>query len=122
VDRRMEIEILSDFTDHLLGLQPRAPGGLSREDRVWGLLELANHLHGILVPVKPAADFRRRLHGELILGAQARELQPATSRLQQHRKGILVGALLGSVASVAGLAIALFLRHRQGGGGQAAAA
>jgi len=110
------------YTDYLLGLQPRAPGGLSREDRVWGLLELASHLHGLLVPVKPDADFRRRLHGDLILAAQAGDLEPGTSRLRQHRKGIIIGALLGSVASVAGVAIALFLRHRQGGGGHTAAA
>jgi len=122
VDRRKEIEIVTAYTDDLLGLQPRAPGGLSREDRVWGLLELANHLHGLLVPVKPDADFRRRLHGELILEAQACQLKPGTNPLRQHRKGLLVGALLGSIASVAGLAIALFLRHRHGGGGHTAAA
>ena len=122
MDRRKEIEIVTAYTDHLLGLQPRVPGGLSREDRVWGLLELARHLHGLLVPVQPDADFRRRLHGELILEAQACGLEPQTSRLQQHRNGILIGALLGSVASVAGVAIALFLRHRHGGGGHTAAA
>jgi len=110
------------YTDHLLGLRPWAPGGLSRDDRVWGLLELASHLHGLLMPVKPDADFRRRLHGDLILAAQAQEFEPGTSRLRQHRKGIIIGALLGSVASVAGVAIALFLRHRQGGGGHIAAA
>jgi len=110
-------------TDHLLGLRPRGPGSLSREDRVWGLLELASHLQHILVPVAPDADFRRRLHGELILAAQARELEPAVSRLRQHRKGIIIGALLGSAAaSVAGVAIALFVRHRHGGGGRMAAA
>lgn len=122
MDRRREIETVMAHTDHLLGLQPRGPGGLSREDRVWGLLELASHLQRILVPVEPDVDFRRRLHGELILAAQARELEPAVSRLRQHRKGIIIGALLGSAASVAGVAIALFVRHRHGGGGHTAAA
>jgi hypothetical protein len=122
VDRRREIEIVTAYTDNLLGLRPRPPAGLSREERVWGLLELAGHLHGLLVPVKPDTDFRRRLHGELILEAQARHLEPAMGRLGQHRKGILLGALVGSIASVAGLAIALFLRHRHGGGGHTAAA
>jgi hypothetical protein len=122
VDRRREIEIVTAYTDSLLGLQPRPQGGLSREDRVWGLLELAGHLHSLLVPVKPDTDFRRRLHGELILEAQACDLAPAGGLLRQHRKGILVGALLGSIASVAGLAIALFLRQRHGGGGHTAAA
>ena len=123
MDRRKEIEIVSAYTDQLLGLRPQSQGGsLSREDRVWGLLQLANHLHAFFLPVKPDADFRRRLHGDLILEAQAGGLAPAPSRLQQHRKGIIVGALLGSVASVAGVAIALFLRHRQGGGGHTAAA
>lgn len=122
VDRRSEIEIVTAYTDYLLDLQPRPQTGLSQEDRVWGLLELAENLHALLVPVRPDADFRRRLHGELILAAQARGPQRETSRLQQHRKGILVGALLGSIASVAGVVIALFLRHRQGGGGHTAAA
>lgn len=122
MERRKEIDVVTAYTDQLLGLQPRLPGGITRDDRVWGLLELAKHLHGILVPVKPDADYRRRLHGELILEAQARELEPQISPLQQHRKGILVGALLGSIASVAGLAIALFIRHRQSGGGHTAAA
>jgi hypothetical protein len=122
VDRRKEIDIVTAYTDDLLGLQPRWPNGLSREDRVWGLLELANHLHGILLPVKPDADFRRRLHGQLILEAQARAPEPETGRLQRHRNSIIVGALLGSLASVAGLALALLLRHRHGGGGHTAAA
>ncbi len=122
MDRRKEIEIVNAYTDHLLGLQPGAPPGLSREDRVGALLELASHLHGLLVSVQPDAGFRRRLHGELILEAQARGLQPEPSRLQQHRKGIVLGAILGSIASVAGVAIALFLRHRHGGGRHTAAA
>lgn len=121
MDRRKEIEIVTAYTDHLLGLQPRVPGGLSREDRVWGLLELARHLHVLLIPVKPDADFRRRLHGELILEAQARGLEPPASRQQGHYNGLLIGALVGS-ASVAGVALALFLRRRHGGGGHAAAA
>jgi hypothetical protein len=68
------------------------------------------------VPVAPNANYRRRLHGDLILKAQRRELEPEPSIFQQHRKGILIGAAaLGSAASVVGVIIAFLLRHRRGG-------
>ena len=80
-----------------------------------GLLDLAEQLQAILVPVEPDAHFRRRLHGELILEAQRRQVEPEASFVQQHRKGILIGAAaVGSVASVVGVVIAFFLRHRHG--------
>jgi len=64
--------------------------------------------------VKPDANYRRRLHGDLILKAQGREDLPSPSLFRQHRKGILIGAALGSAASVVGVVIAVFLRRRQG--------
>jgi hypothetical protein len=89
---------------------------------VQGLLDLAEQLQGILVPVAPNANYRRRLHGDLILEAQRRELEPEPSIFQQHRKGILIGAAaLGSAASVVGVIIAFLLRHRRGGATHVAA-
>jgi hypothetical protein len=120
MNRKEEQELLVAYTDHLLGLGP-APGlALTRYDRVQGLLTLADHLRAILVPVRPDPDFRRRLHGELILKAQDRAAEPQISRFQQHRRGILIGAALGSLASVAGVVLAFVLRQRNQRAGQAA--
>lgn len=80
----------------------------SRQGQVRDLLNLADQLQGILLPVEPASSYRRRLHGEVVLEGQQR--QPAV--LKQHRKGILLGAAVGSLASLAGLIIALVLRSR----------
>lgn len=112
MNTKEEQDLLVAYTDHLLGLEPGPGPELTRYERVRGLLTLADHLHAILVPVQPEPDFRRRLHGELILKAQARELAPQAGLLDQHRKGIIIGAVLGSLASVAGVALALLLRQR----------
>jgi hypothetical protein len=83
---------------------------------VQALLDLAEQLQGILVPVEPSIDFRRRLHGDLILEAQQREAEPAPNLLQEHRKGILIGAAaVGSVASVIGVIIAFVLLYLRNG-------
>jgi hypothetical protein len=88
-------------------------GGLTRNDQVRGLLDLAEQLQGILVPVEPDASFRRRLHGDLILEAQRRQAEPHGSLFQQHRRGILIGAAaVGSLASIIGVIVAFVLRYR----------
>ncbi len=116
MDNREVRELLASHADQLVGAEAAPPPRITRHDRVQGLLDLAEQLHGILVPVQPDANFRRRLHGDLILEAQSRQAQPEASLLRQHRKGILIGAAaIGSVASVVGVVIAFVLRHRQGG-------
>jgi hypothetical protein len=112
MNRKEEQDLLTAYTDHLLGLEPGPGPELTRYERVRGLLTLADHLHAILVPVQPEPDFRRRLHGELILKAQARDPVPQAGVFEQHRKGIIIGAVVGSVASVAGVALAVVLRQR----------
>ena len=85
-----------------------------RHEQVQGLLDLAGELQAILVPVEPNADYRRRLHGELVLRAQQRQAEPNQSMSQQRRKGFLIGAAaVGSLASIAGVVIAYMVRHRQ---------
>jgi hypothetical protein len=84
-----------------------------RHEQVQGLLDLAGQLQEVLVPVEPNTDYRRRLHGELVLRAQRRQAEPPRSILQQHKKGILIGAAaVGSLASIAGVVIAFVVRHR----------
>jgi len=106
-------EILAAHADELINPDIELSPRFGRHARVQGLLDLAEEVQGILVPVEPKADFRRRLHGDLVLQAQRRRPVREVSPLVQHRKGILIGAAaLGSVASVAGLVIAVVLRHR----------
>ncbi len=108
------IEILAEHVDQLNRSHGPPQPARARHERVQALLDLAEQLHGILVPVAPDPDFRRRLHGELILEAQSREEVPEPSLFEQHRKGILIGAAIGSVASVVGVIVAFLWRQRQG--------
>jgi hypothetical protein len=114
VTKREIIEILAEHADQLNRGGPLPSWQCTRHEQVQGLLDLAEQLQGILVPVEPEANFRRRLHGDLILEAQRREAVPDISLLQQHRKGILIGAAIGSIASVVGVIIAFVLRYRHG--------
>lgn len=112
-DRQMR-EVLATHADQLVNLRPGPPVSLAPNDRAQGLLDLAEQLNALLVPVVPDAHFRRRLHGDLILKAQRRQAEPVEGLFQQHRTGILIGAAaVGSVASVVGVAVAFVLRHRQ---------
>jgi hypothetical protein len=109
------IEVLAAHAERMARRDSWGPEVLTRNHQVQGLLELAEQLQGILTPVKPDSDFRRRLHGDLILRAQCLQTEPAPSLLQQHRTGIIIGAAaVGSVASVVGVVIAFVLRYRQG--------
>ncbi len=115
MNRKEVIEVLATHSEQLHSSNAPPPARLSQNERVQGLLDLAEQLQGILVPVEPNADFQRRLHGDLILEAQRCQADSAPSLLYQHRKGIIIGAAaVGSVASVVGVAIAFVLRHRQG--------
>jgi hypothetical protein len=115
MNKREVREALAIHADQLTGVQGTVSPAIGRNEQVQALLELAENLQAVLVPVKPNADFRRRLHGELILQAQRRQSEPQASLFQQHRKGILIGAAaVGSVASVVGVAVAFVIRHRQG--------
>ena len=128
MNKRETREILATHADQLVGLRASPDRRLTRSDQVQALLDLAEQLQGILVRVEPRAHYRRRLHGELILEAQRRQAEANTSPgrggvrvqapslLQQHRKGILIGAAaVGSAASVAGVIVAFVWRLRHGG-------
>jgi hypothetical protein len=77
------------------------------------LLDLAEQLRQVLVPVEADANYRRRLKGELILAAQQRLRRSESKSLPQDRTLILIAAAaVGSVASVLGLIIAVVVRNR----------
>jgi hypothetical protein len=116
MDTRQVRDILTAHGDQLVEPKAGPSSELTRHERVQGLLDLAEQLQGILVPVEPDPYFRRRLHGELILEAQRRQAPTEANLFQQHRKGILIGAAaVGSVASVVGVAIAFLVHHRHRG-------
>lgn len=113
MDNRQVRELLAAHADQLVAPQAGPAVTLAPNDRVQGLLDLAEQVHGLLIPVVPDAHFRRGLHGDLILKAQRRLGEPQEGLFQQHRTGILIGAAaVGSVASVVGVAIAFALRYR----------
>jgi hypothetical protein len=115
MNRKEVREILAAHADELIGLQSRNKSRVSRDAQVQSLLDLAEQLQGVLVPVQPKAHFQRRLQGELLLEAQERKAEPELSRFRQHRKGILIGAAaVGSVASVVGVIVAFVWRLRHG--------
>ena len=115
MNRREVIEVLAVHSEQLRNPGTPPAATLSRNERVQGLLDLAEQLQGILVPVDPNPNFRRRLHGDLLLEAQRREADPEPSLIVQHRKGIIIGAAaVGSVASLVGVVIAFVLRYRHG--------
>jgi hypothetical protein len=120
--RRDLLNTLADHADQMMEPSTSRIWTGTRTSQVQGLLDLAEQLHGVLMPVKPNVSFRRRLHGELLLEAQRRQVEPLglshklespPNLFRQHRKGILIGAAaIGSVASVAGVIIAFVLRRR----------
>ena len=115
METKQEREVLAAHADYLVGVRDGPPAGLTRNDRIQGLLDLAEQLQGILQPVAPDTHYRRRLHGELLLEAQRRQADTEVSVFQQHRKGILIGAAaVGSIASVVGVVIAFVLRRGRG--------
>ena len=79
------------------------------------LLDLAEQLRQVLVPVQADANYRRRLKGELILAAQQRPQQVEAKSLSRRRQFLLIGAAaIGSLASVVGVIIAFVIRSRHG--------
>jgi len=110
------IEVVASDADGPGNPKAGPPAELTRHDRVQGLLDLAEQLQGILVPVEADARFRQQLHGDLVLEARRRQAKQKGSLVRQHRTGILIGAAaIGSVASVTGVAIAYLLRRRHSG-------
>jgi hypothetical protein len=95
------------------GSEEASRGASAQADQVQNLLNLADELQGTLLPVEPASAYRRRLQGDL-LKAQRRQPITAAVAAQQRRNSMLIGAAVGTLASLATLVIALVLRSRHG--------
>jgi len=95
------------------GRDPRQPARSRPAATAQQLLDLAQQLSQVLVPVQADATYRRRLKGELILAAQQRQRQREAKLPPRRRQIILIGAAaVGSAASVVGVIIAFVLRNR----------
>jgi len=94
-----------------LGVQPIIPF----EEMVIELRKLVRLLRRTLVPVQPRLEYSRvlgnQLQGYALTVATATTVQPS------RRRWWMVGGLLGSLLSVAGVALALVLRRRNGHNG-----
>jgi hypothetical protein len=85
----------------------------ARTLRMQELVVLAAEIQCFLVPVKPAAEMRRRLHADLVAEAGHRSPGRVARRLQPHRGVILlVAAAAGSLASIAGVIAAIVQRSK----------
>ena len=91
-----------------LGVQPIIPF----EEMVIELRKLVRLLRRTLVPVQPRLEYSRVLGDQLqVYATTVTTVQPS------RRRWWMVGGLLGSLLSVAGVALALVLRRRNGHNG-----
>jgi len=102
-----EVGALDRYVDLLNGGSTNATMAFLRP----GLLDLARQLKTLLLPVEPTSLFRASLHDQLVAAARASLITPRPSWPSQHRRGLLIGATVGSLLSVAG-AVALAVRLR----------
>jgi hypothetical protein len=96
-----------------IGRGLRQPARSSPTATAQQLLDLAEQIRLVLVPLEADAHYRRRLKGELLLAAQQRPQRNESSPLPRHRTVLLIAAAaLGSLASVVGVIIAVVVRSR----------
>lgn len=105
-----EVWALDAYVDELNSLPrgaelrpaPRVPNELAA---------LAYHLRSLLVPREPSPFFSQALRARLLVAAHEMMLTPHQSWPSQHKRGLLIGAALGSALSVVGL-LAVLVRAR----------
>ena len=101
------------MNERAIGHNPPVRRGTGRAHQVQGLLDLANELQGLLVPVQPTPAARRRVHDDLMAEAHKRLPGRGARLFQQYRTVILIAAAaLGSLASIAGVVVAIVQRNR----------
>lgn len=87
--------------------------GLSQEERAEALVSLAGELQRLLVPVRPSAAVRERVRRELAAEAGRPYPRRAAPLFQQYRRVILIAAAaVGSLASIAGVILAIVQRNK----------
>jgi len=111
-------ELLAAHADQLLneetGSEDYAHLFPAHEGELASLLQIAQRVKAALVPTTPAPEFEAGLKREL-LAAAVRRAEAKRSRKSiplLQRRGVLIGAAVGSAISVAGIVAALLWRQR----------
>lgn len=102
-----DVVALDSYLDRLnaLGVGERAP---FEPAALRDLALLARRLKAILIPVEPSPLFREALRARLLVAAREQVMKPRPSWPAQHKKGLLIGAAVGSALSLAGIVALLF--------------
>jgi hypothetical protein len=107
-------EVLAAHADQLLneetGSEDYAHLFPAHEGELASLLQIAQRVKAALVPATPSPEFEAGLKRELLTAAMQRRSRKPIPLLQ--RRGVLIGAAVGSAISVAGIVAALLWRQR----------
>ncbi len=112
------VEVLAAHADHLVGNKDNGEEYLNLfpayQAELAPLLRIAERVKAALVPVRPSPAFEAGLKQDLLAAAvqraDARESEKRFTFLR--RRGVLIGAAVGSVLSVVGIVVALLWRQR----------
>ena len=112
------VEVLAAHADNLAGNEANSEEYLdlfpTYKEELGPLLRIADQVKAALLPVAASSEFEAGLKQDLleaaIQRAEEREQRQQVSFLR--RRGLLIGAAVGSVLSVAGIITALLLRQR----------
>jgi hypothetical protein len=115
-------EVLAAHADQLLNRETNSQDYAdlfpAHEDQLTPLLQIAQRVKATLVPVTPSPEFEAGLKRELLTAA-AKRAEAQRSRKHSpllQRRGVLIGAAVGSAISVAGIVAALLWRQRDTAG------
>jgi len=113
MDTQIEQEILAAHAERLngglVGRDAFPPMTLDQQQILEPLLQLAEQLYKVLVPVQPSPVFVQKLGQELAQAAVWGQL----SLIQRYRRAIVLSvATLGSAFSLAGLVLFYLFRRR----------
>ncbi len=112
------VEVLAAHADRLVGNQANGEDFLElfpdHKAELAPLLRVAERVKAVLVPVTPTPAFETGLKKDLLEAAIRRvEEQKSKKKVSfLRRRGVLIGAAVGSVLSVAGIIAALLWRQR----------
>ena len=116
--KRVLVAAVAAYADHLTGR--RADRGevldLGPDCRaeIAPLLRISDRLKAGLRPVAPSPGFKAQLRGALMAEATRRAEERAAGKKASwlQRRGVVIGAVVGSVLSVAGIIAAIVWRQR----------
>jgi hypothetical protein len=109
------VEVLAAHADRLVGNKAQSEDFLKlfpdHKAELAPLLRVAERVKAVLVPVAPQPAFELGLRKDLLEAAIQRAEEQRSPRQVSflRRRGVLIGAAVGSVLSVAGIIIAALL-------------